>query len=204
MDKITNREVASIFATVADMLEIKGESIHRILAYRRAAETISSLPRDLYAIYEEDGLTDLPGIGATLAEKISEMLTTGKLAFYEQLAEEIPPGVVDMLQVTGIGPKKAARFWNELGIIDLDQLKKAAQDGRLRDLPGMGTKSEAAVLEGIEAHARRTARWSIGDAYPVARLLLDHLLSIDGVVRGDIAGSLRRYRATIGDIDILI
>jgi DNA polymerase (family 10) len=201
---MTNHEVASIFATVADMLELKGESVHRILAYRRAAETISSLPRDLHAIHEEGKLTDLPGIGKTLAEKIVEMLTTGKLVFFERLSEEIPPGLVEMLHVPGLGPKKAARFWKELSITDLDHLKKAAQDGQLRDLPGMGLKSEAAVLEGIEAYARRSNRWSIGDAYPMAQHLLKRLLRIDGVVRGDVAGSLRRYRATIGDIDILV
>ncbi|MBN1430595.1 MAG: hypothetical protein JXB07_19645 [Anaerolineae bacterium] len=204
MEKITNHEVASTFATIADMLEIKGESVHRILAYRRAAETISVLPRDLHAVYKEGKLTDLPGIGSTLAEKIAEMLTTGKLTFFEQLSEEIPPGVVEMLRVSGIGPKKAARFWNELGIIDLDQLKKAAQAGKLRDLPGMGAKSEAAILESIEARSRHSNRWSIGDAYPIAQRLLEQLLNIDGVLHGDVAGSLRRYRATIGDIDLLI
>ncbi len=98
MNRTTNREVASIFATVADMLEVKGESIHRILAYRRAAETISTLPRDLHAVHEEGTLTDLPGIGETLAEKIIELLTTGQLAFYNRLAEEVPPGVVEMLR----------------------------------------------------------------------------------------------------------
>jgi DNA polymerase (family 10) len=204
MDKVTNRDVASIFDTVADMLEIKGESIHRILAYRRAAETISSLPRDLNTVHEEGTLTDLPGIGATLAEKIVELLSTGQLAFYNRLAEEVPPGVVEMLHVPGLGPKKAARFWKELGITDLDQLKEAAETGKLRGLPGMGIKSEIAILEGIEAQSRRTGRMSIGEAYPIAHGLLERLLGIEGALHGDVAGSLRRYRATIGDIDLLI
>src|SRR5689334_2020822 len=101
MSKISNREVASIFAMIGDMLEIKGESIHRILAYRRAAETISNLPRDLNAVFEEGGLTDLPGIGETLATKIEELLTTGQLEFFNKLSEEIPPGVIEMLRVPG-------------------------------------------------------------------------------------------------------
>src|SRR5512139_2337677 len=121
MSTMTNREVAGIFATVADMLEIKGESIHRILAYRRAAETVGELPRDLNTISAEGGLIDLPGIGATLAEKITEMLTTGQLEFYNKLAAEIPPGVVEMLKVPGLGPKKVAKFWKDLEITSLDQ-----------------------------------------------------------------------------------
>jgi DNA polymerase (family 10) len=201
---VTNREVASIFATVADMLEIKGENIHRVLSYRRAAETIADLPRDLNAIHEEGTLTDLPYIGETLAAKIEELLTTGELAFFNRLADEIPPGVVAMLQVPGLGPKRAARFWKELGITTIDGLKEAAQAGRLRQLSGMGAKSEANILEGIEALARRTDRISIGSAYPTARRILGTLLELDGVLRGDVAGSLRRWRATIGDIDLLV
>ncbi len=201
---VTNREVASIFATVADMLEIKGENIHRVLSYRRAAETIADLPRDLNAIHEEGTLTDLPYIGQTLAAKIEELLTTGELAFFNRLADEIPPGVVAMLQVPGLGPKRAARFWKELGITTIDGLKEAAQAGRLRQLSGMGAKSEANILEGIEALARRTDRISIGSAYPTARRILGTLLELDGVQRGDVAGSLRRWRATIGDIDLLV
>jgi DNA polymerase (family 10) len=201
---VTNREVASIFATIADMLEIKGENIHRVLSYRRAAETIADLPRDLNAIHEEGTLTDLPHIGETLAAKIEELLTTGELAFFNRLADEIPPGVVAMLQVPGLGPKRAARFWKELGITTIDGLKEAAQAGRLRQLSGMGARSEANILEGIEALARRTDRISIGSAYPTARRILGTLLELDGVLRGDVAGSLRRWRATIGDIDLLV
>lgn len=202
--KINNREAASIFATIADMLEIKGENIHRILSYRRAAETISTLPRDLNAVYEEGTLTDLPNIGNTLAEKITELLTTGELQFYNRLAAEIPPGVVEMLKVPGLGPKRVAQFWKELGIVSLDQLKAAAEAGKLRGLPGMGAKSEQKIVDGIASLARRTDRISIGDAYPIARGILDRLLAIEGVLRGDVAGSLRRWRATIGDIDLLV
>lgn len=204
MTKLTNREVAAIFATIGDMLEIKGESIHRILAYRRAAETVSNLPRDINAVYEEGTLTDLPNIGDTLAEKITELLTTGELKFYNKLAEEIPPGVVEMLRVPGLGAKKVARFWKELDITSLDALKQAAEEGKLRGLSGMGAKSETVILEGIASLARRTDRISIGDAYPIAMRILDRLLKMDGAQRGDVAGSLRRWRATIGDIDLLV
>ncbi len=204
MGKVSNQEVASIFAMIGDMLEIKGESIHRILAYRRAAETVANLPRDLNAVYEEGKLTELPGIGETLAEKITELLTTGQLEFFNRLAEEIPPGVIQMLHVPGLGPKKAARFWKELGITTLDQLREAAGAGKLRTMSGMGAKSEAAILEGIEALARRTDRISIGEAYPIAMRMLERLLAIEGAQKGDVAGSLRRWKATIGDIDLLV
>jgi DNA polymerase (family 10) len=204
MAELTNRQIASIFATVADMLEIKGESIHRVLAYRRAAETIRELPRDINAIYEEGTLTDLPHIGETLADKIEEMLTTGELGFFNRLAEEIPPGVVDMLRVPGLGPKRAARFWKELGLTSIDELREAAEAGRLRTLSGMGAKSEEKILEGIESLARRTDRVGIGEAYPTAQRLLGYLLKIEGALKGEAAGSLRRGRATIGDIDLLI
>lgn len=202
--RITNREAAAIFATVADMLELKGESIHRVLAYRRGAETLASLPRDIHAIHQEGGLTGLPHIGDTLAAKIEELLTTGELGFFNRLAEEIPPGVVEMLKVPGLGPKRARLFWKELGITTLDELQAAAEAGKLRALPGMGAKSEARVIEGIEALARRTDRSLLGDAYPIATGILDRLLRVDGVERGEIAGSLRRRRATIGDIDLLV
>ncbi len=204
MKPMTNREVAAIFATIADMLEIKGENIHRILAYRRAAETIASLPRDINAVYAEGTLTDLPHIGQTLAEKIAELLTTGELTLFNRLAEEIPAGVLDMLRVPGLGPKRAARFWKELGITSVDELREAAQAGRLRSLPGMGAKSETNILEGIEALARRTDRIPIGEAFPIAAHLLERLLQVEGVLQGEMAGSLRRRKTTIGDIDLLV
>ena len=204
MRTISNQDAASIFATIGDMLELKGESIHRVLAYRRAAETIRELPRDLHAIYEEGMLTDLPGIGETLATKIEELLTTGELQFFNRLADEIPPGVVRMLQVQGLGPKRAARLWKELGITSTDELKAAAEAGKLRDLSGFGKKTEANILEGIAALARRTDRISIGEAYPIAMRLLERLLKLPESKFGEVAGSLRRRKATIGDIDLLI
>jgi len=204
MADLTNREIARIFARIADMLRIKAESIHRVLAYERASETIAELPRDVRAVFEEGGLTELPGIGETLAAKIEEMLTTGHLEFYERLQSEIPAGLVDMLAIPGLGHKKVALFWKELEITSIEALQAAAEAGKLRDLPGMGAKSETNVLEGIAALARRSDRVPIGDAYPIAMQMLKRLLDIEGALQGEVAGSLRRRRATIGDIDILI
>lgn len=201
---LTNREIAEIFANIADMLQIKGESVHRYLAYQRAAETIRDLPRDLHAIAAEGTLTDLPNIGKTLAEKIEEMLNTGGLTFYDKLAAEIPPGLVAIMRVNGVGPKKARLFWEQLNITTVPQLETAARAGKLRDLPGMGAKSEQKIIEGIESLARRSTRTSLGTALPLAQAILTELLAIPGVVEGAIAGSIRRGRPTIGDVDILI
>jgi DNA polymerase (family X) len=201
---MTNREVAQIFENVADLLQIKGESIHRVLAYRNAGETIRELPRDLNVIYAEGKLTEIPNIGETLAEKIEELLTTSELSFYNRLAAEIPPTLLDVLRVNGVGPKKVMQFWKDLNITTLLQLEAAARGGELRKLSGMGAKSEQRILEGIEALARQSTRVSVGIALPTAQRILQDLLALPGVTKGDIAGSLRRFRPTIGDIDLLI
>ncbi|HLV34237.1 MAG TPA: helix-hairpin-helix domain-containing protein, partial [Spirillospora sp.] len=204
MPTLTNREIADIFERVSDMLEIKGEIIHRVLSYRRASETIRDLPRDLRAIAAEGKLTELPNIGKTLAEKIEELLETGELEFYNRLAREIPPSLVDIMHINGVGPKKAALFWKELNITTIDELKAAAEAGKLRDLPRMGEKSEKLVLAGIEALSRRTGRTPLGVALPAAQAILDRLLELPEAIEGAIAGSIRRGRPTIGDVDLLI
>lgn len=201
---ISNREVAQIFENIADLLQIKGESIHRILAYRNAGETIRELPRDLNAIYSEGKLTEIPHIGDTLAEKLEELLKTGQLEFYQRLTAEVPVTLLDVLRVNGVGPKKTMLFWKELGILTLADLEKAARAGNLRALSGMGAKSEQRILEGIEALARQSDRTVLGVALPIASRILNELLELEGVVKGDIAGSIRRFRPTIGDIDLLV
>lgn len=201
---LTNREIADIFEKCANLLQLKGESIHRYLAYQRAAETIRELPRDLHAISAEKGLVDLPNIGKTLAEKIDEMLTTGKLSFYEKLITEIPVGLIDIMNINGVGPKKAMLFYKELGVTTVEALKQAGEAGKLRNLAGMGEKSEKKVLEGIESLSRQTGRISIGVALPSAQAILTELLALPNVLEGALAGSIRRGKPTIGDIDILI
>ena len=201
---LTNREIADIFERVADMLQIRGDIIHRVLSYRRASETIRDLPRDLRAIAADGTLTDLDNIGKTLAEKIEEMLNTGELEFYNRLAEEVPPTLVDIMHINGVGPKKAKLFWQELDITTIDALKSAAEEGKLRDLSGMGAKSEQKILDGIDALSRRTGRTPLGTALPAAQEILDRLLALPEAIEGAIAGSIRRGRPTIGDVDILI
>lgn len=200
-----NREVVDIFNRVADMLSIRGDQIHRILAYRKAAESIESLGRDVNAVFAEGKLTDIPGIGDTLAAKIEEMLTTGKLEFYEKLSKEIPPTLVDMLRVEGLGPKRVKQIYDILKVTTLEELAAAAKEGKLRDLPGMGAKSEAKILAGIEALSRHgDDRVPLGTAWPIAQQMLATLSQVPGVTRFSVGGSLRRMRDTIGDIDLLV
>ncbi len=201
---LTNRDIVTIFDNIADMLQIKGESIHRVLSYRRAAESIRELPRDLRAIAAEGRLTEIAGIGDTLAEKIEALLQTGQLGFYNKLAQEIPVGVVEMMRVNGVGPKKAAQFYKELNLRSIQELETAARAGKLRGLPGMGAKSEQKIIEGIEALARQTGRTPLGTALPAAQSILDVLLGLPQSLHGAVAGSIRRGRPTIGDIDLLV
>ena len=201
---LSNREIADIFARCADMLQIRGDNIHRVLSYRRAAETIRAAPRDLRVIAGEGGLTDLSYIGKTIAAKIDEMLETDRLEFYERLKAEVPEGLVDIMHINGVGPKKAKLFWQRLDITSVDALKIAAENDKLAELPGMGKKSQQKILDGIEALSRQTGRASIGDALPAAQRILEHLLELPEAQAGALAGSIRRGRETIGDVDILI
>jgi DNA polymerase (family X) len=200
-----NREVAELLERVADMLSIRGDQIHRILAYRRGAESIRALSRDVKEIFAEGKLTDIPGIGPTLAEKIGEMLTTGSLAFYEKLAQEVPPSLVELMRVEGVGPKRIKQVYDALGITTLEALTAAAQEGKLRNLPGLGLKSEAKILAAVEALARHgDARIPLGVALPIAEEILAELELLPGVNQTAVAGSLRRMRDTIGDIDLMV
>ena len=200
-----NREIAEMFTKVADMLAIRGDNIHRILSYRRAAESIEGLGRDINKIYEEGSLTDIPGIGKALSEKIEEMLTTGHLEFYERLSVEIPPSLVTLLRVEGLGPKRVKQIYDDLGVTTIEELSAAAQAGKLRKLPKMGAKTEAKLLAAIAALSRHgDDRTPLGEAWPLAQEILDLLAALPGVEKTAVAGSLRRRKETIGDIDLLI
>lgn len=144
-----NEQVAGIFAAMADILAIQGESTHRILAYRRGAEIVSALGRPIEEVWQAGKLETLPGIGKVLAAKIDELMRTGRLEAYEKLRAQVPAGVVEMLRIPGVGPKRAAAFWKELGIEGVEALEEAAREGRLRELPGVGAGTERQILAGI-------------------------------------------------------
>ncbi len=188
---------------MADMLDIQGEGYHRVMAYRRAAETVATLGRPLEEVWQAGELEALPGIGKTLASKIDEYLRSGHLAAYEKLRDQVPAGVVAMLQVPDVGPRKAALFW-QASITSIDELEQAARAGRLRGLPGMGARSEEKVLAGVEALRRRSERMDLATAWALAAALLAPLDELPGVEQAAAAGSLRRLRETVGDLDLLV
>ena len=147
---MNNTEIADIFDRIANLLEIKGEIVYKILAYRHAAESIRILSSDISGLSEKE-ILDIPGIGQAIAQKIRELLSTGKLDFIQKLESEVPPALIELLKVQDLGPKKATLFWKQAGITSLAELEQAARADKLSALPGMGVKSQAHILAGIEA-----------------------------------------------------
>jgi DNA polymerase (family X) len=200
-----NRQIADIFQEIGDILEIQGANRFRILAYQRAARTVADLPRELREIYHGDArkLEELPGIGKDLAAKIVELLKTGKCKAHQDLLKTFDKGLLEILRVRGVGPKKVALFFSQLRIDSIAKLRKAAEDGLLRDLPGMGEKSEADILKSLGEYDRHRERMLLSDALRIADRIVDYMKKCLGVTRVQYAGSLRRMKDTIGDIDIL-
>lgn len=201
---MNNRQLADTFTLIANLLEIKGEIIYKTLAYRKASESLMALPREASEFWKEGKLEEIPGVGKAIAEKIDELLRTGKLEFLEKLKKEVPQELATWLPVPSLGPKKIGMIWKTLGITTLSQLETAAKKGKLRDLPGMGAKSETSILEGIASLGRKSDRIPLGRAYPLALEIIRTLKKVKGVVDAQPGGSLRRMRPTIGDIDILV
>jgi len=201
---MNNKQLAAVFTLIANLLEIKGEIIYKTLAYRKASESLDTLGREASEYWKEGKLADIPSVGKAIAEKIDELLNTGKLEFLEKLKKEVPESLAGWLQVPSLGPKKIAMIWKALNITTLPELEAAAKAGKLKDLPGMGAKSETAILEGIASLARRSGRLPLGKAYPLAQEIIKVLKGVKGVVDVQPAGSLRRMRSTVGDLDILV
>ncbi len=199
----TNAELAILFERVASLLQIKGEVVFKVRAYQNVAESLRTLAEDVNSLYAEDRLGEIPGVGEAISKKIEELLTTGKLEFLEKLEQEVPPSLLELLQVPDVGPKRVAMLWKEAGITSLADLAAAAQAHKLEGLPGLGAKSEARILAGIEALSRRTGRMSLEVARSRADEWLDWLRQQPEVQRGEWAGSLRRWKDTIGDLDLI-
>jgi DNA polymerase (family 10) len=196
--------VAQILRDIALLLQLKGENTFKVRAYETAADRIVGMTQDLGTLVREGRLKELPGIGQGLADRISELVSTGKLGFYEELKAEFPPGLLEMLQLQDMGPKKVMALWRELGVGSVAELEKACRDGRVRGLKGFGAKSEAKILEGIALHQRVHGRRKLlGDVLPIVEGLLDLLRAAPGVVRVSPAGSVRRRAETVADVDLL-
>ncbi len=201
-DIMKNQEIARIFNDIADILEIKGANPFRIRAYRRAARNIDSLAKDI-AGTSEDELRNIPGIGSDLAAKIKEYINTGSLKFFEELKKEVPPGLAGLLSVPGLGPKTARLLFEKLGIKNVDDLERIAKEGKLKGLPGIQAKTEENILKGIAMIKKHTGRFPIGRVLPLAEEIIKRLGEESPVKELSFAGSLRRWKDTIKDIDIL-
>jgi DNA polymerase (family 10) len=197
-----NQQIAKIFNEIAELLELKGENVFRIRAYRRAAQNIDGLSKDVAALSEEE-LEAIPGIGKDLANKVHEYLETGKIAKHEELKKEIPEGVLQLLQIPGLGPKKAKMLFDMLKVKSIEELEAAIRKGKLSGLPGIQKKTEENILQGIELLKRGTERRPLGRVLPLAEDIVRRVRDAAPVDKIEIAGSIRRMKETIKDIDIL-
>lgn len=200
-----NADVVRLFEELADLLEIENANPFRVRAYRNAARTIGDLPESVAEIIRDPGrsLTDLAGIGDDLAKKIETICETGSLPQLDELRTKVPRGVVDMLRISGLGPKKAAVLFKELGITSLDMLKTAAESGTVAKLKGFGEKTAHGILEGLKNIEQAGQRVYLAQAAPLAETIVADLRSVKSVKQAEIAGSFRRRRDTVGDLDLL-
>jgi DNA polymerase (family 10) len=197
-----NKKVASILSRVADYLEMDGVNF-RTKAYRRAAHTIETLSVDIADISGEGQLENLPGIGKHIALKIQEILNTGKLQYLEDLKDEYPLDLDALMSVEGLGPKKIQLLFHELGIMTLDDLEREGKHHHIRRLKGMGAKTEAKILQNLEFARKSTGRELLGEVLPLAQEIKRRISALEGIQQVEIAGSIRRRKETVGDIDIL-
>ncbi|MEW6519178.1 MAG: DNA polymerase/3'-5' exonuclease PolX [Thermodesulfobacteriota bacterium] len=202
---VHNSDIAEIFNRIADLLDIKGDNPFRIRAYREAARTVAELSASLAEmVHAGEDLTRLPGIGKELAAKILEMVDTDSLAFLHRLEEEVPGGLVDLLRISGLGPRKVRALYRELGITSLAGLREAVKQEKVRQLEGFGAKTELNIAEELERLAASEQRLKLATAMEIAAPLLAYLRQTPGVLQVEIAGSYRRRKETIGDLDILV
>jgi DNA polymerase (family 10) len=197
-----NADIAQIFNNIADLLEIKNENPFRIRAYRKAALNIAELGKDVSSLSSEE-LLEIPGIGHDLEAKIEEYLKTGRVEAYEKLKQEVPESLIELLAIPGLGPKTVSLLYAKFDIKDVASLERLAREHKLSGLPGIKDKTEASILKGIEMVRRYTARHPLGRILPLANGLMKYLVQKAPVGKLELAGSLRRWKETIGDIDII-
>ena len=202
---VHNADVAGIFEKMADLLDIQGANAFRVRAYRNAARSVGELPRSVASMVEDGAdLTKLPGIGKDLAQKIEEIVETGTLSDLETLEGKVPESLATLLDIEGLGPKRVHAIHDALGITTLEELKAAAEAGRLRELEGFGAKTEEKILKEIETRGAEERRFKRPIAEQMAEPLRGYLADVKGVKQVTVAGSYRRCKDTVGDLDILV
>lgn len=200
-----NADIAAVFEEIADLLEIQGANPFRIRAYRNAARIVGELSQEASRMLEKgEDLMELPGIGSDLAGKIKEIVSSGHCSLLDRLHAELPPAIIELLKIPGLGPKRVRALYHDLDVQTIEQLHRAARDGRIRELPGFGEKTESNILQAIEAHADQAQRLKLAVAAQYAEALEKFLAAIPGVARVTVAGSYRRMRETVGDLDIVV
>lgn len=200
-----HRAVARVLREVAFFLQLKGENPFKTRAYEAAAARFEELPQEaLERLLAEGRLTDLPGVGEAIAKKVASLAETGALPLHEALRREFPPGLLEVARVPDLGPKRIAALHRQLGVSSLADLRRACEEGRVRALAGFGEKTEAKILEGLRALERASPRRALGEVRPVALELRDRLARAPGVERAEVAGSIRRFRETVGDLDLVV
>jgi len=198
-----NKELADLFGRMADILEFKGENPFKIVAYRKASRIIGDLTQDVQEIAESGKLRSIPGIGEGIAQKIEEYLKAGRVSKYEEIKKGVPDELIAMMDIPGMGPKTVAMLHKERGISNLSQLERALEDGSLVGLFGMGEKKAENIKRGVQLLKQSKGRMNLGMAFPIARRIVEILRERTGSKKIEWAGSLRRMRENIGDIDIL-
>jgi len=199
-----NTAIAKVFSDIADLLELKGENAFKIRAYQKVVRAIEHYPKEIRIMIEEgEDLRSIPGVGDAIAKKTTELVATGNLEYYEKLKAEFPEGITNLLAIPGIGPKTANKLSTELGITSVDALEQSIHDGRVASLFRLGDKTAGNILQQIQALRRKDQRIPIGEALPIVEEILGYLRPIPGVRNLTYAGSLRRFRETLGDIDLM-
>ncbi|HPS91023.1 MAG TPA: DNA polymerase/3'-5' exonuclease PolX [Methanothrix sp.] len=198
-----NREVAALLYQMAELLELHAENRFKIIAFSKAARAIESLPEDITVVCKEKRLQSVPGVGKAIAQKVEEYLRTGKIKAHQELLAGTPPGLVELLQISGLGPKTVSLLHEKLNITNLQELEAAAREHRIRRLPRMGPTRETNILKSIERYKKRSTRILYSTAEPIVNDILARLRGMEGLEHITAAGSFRRAKETVGDIDIL-
>ncbi|HEX3010922.1 MAG TPA: DNA polymerase/3'-5' exonuclease PolX [Syntrophomonadaceae bacterium] len=201
---MTNREAAAVLDRIADILQLKDENPFKIKAYRKAAGSIYHLDEDINSLNQKHRLGDIPGVGQGVKSILEELLNTGQCVYYEELLEDYPPGVFDMLAIPGIGHTTVRLIYDHLGVTNLNELLQAATDKKIRLLPGLGPKTEYNIKKGIELLQHNTGKFTLGTALPMAEQFRDFLSNFNGIEQAAITGSIRRWKPLVSDIDLLV
>lgn len=202
---VENIEIAQVLSEVADLLEIQGANPFRVRAYRNVVRTIEGLTRPLAKMVEAaEDLEELPGIGGEMAHHISELVTTGRLGVLDKIHEKVPASLAELTKLDGLGPKRTKKLWEELGVTSVDELEAILDSGRMEELEGFGQKTVARIRQSIADYRKHVGRFRLVDADQFVRPLLEYMGEVKGIEEMEVAGSYRRRRETVGDIDLLV